>query len=520
MKTKFIALVCFCLLASAFCPPASAQGTAFTYQGRLSNNGNPASGTYNLTFSLFNANTGGVPIAGPVTNNAVGVTNGLFTVLVDFGPGVFTGQTNWLEISVATNGVSTFTSLAPRLQLTPVPYAIFANGASNLLGMLPAVQLSGALPAAQLSGTILAAQLPASVITNGASGVNISGNISGNGNGLTNLNATKLTGSVSNINNLYLPATTAGAGIIYSGGSTLIHSYGSQNIFAGSSAGNLTMGGSYNSGFGAGALFHNTSGSYNTASGYQALYSNTNGQQNTANGYRALQANTSGYQNTAIGDMALQANTSGGANVAIGFQALQANTNGINNTALGYSAGFFTTGSYNIDIGSPGVAGESNTIRIGALTYQSNTYITGIYNAIASGGLPVYVTSGDKLGIITSSRRFKEDIQDMGHASDALLSLHPVTFKYKPDIDPQGIPQFGLVAEEVEGVDPDLVVHDRDGKPYSVRYEQVSAMLLNEFLKEHKKVETQSAEIQNLEKKLDELQAEVKQLATQKGGVQ
>ena len=126
-----------------------AQGTAFTYQGQLQNNGSPASGTYNLTFSLFNTNITGVPIAGPVTNNAVIVTNGLFTVLIDFGPGVFTGQTNWLQIGVETNGVNTFTTLAPRQQLTPAPYAVFANTASNLSGTLPVSQVSGVLPLAR-----------------------------------------------------------------------------------------------------------------------------------------------------------------------------------------------------------------------------------------------------------------------------------------------------------------------------------------------------------------------------------
>ena len=136
--TQWLALVALAIFilqaASAF-----AQGAAFTYQGQLQNNGNPASGTYNLTFSLFNT-TGGAAIAGPVTNNAVVVTNGLFTVLVDFGPGVFTGQTNWLEIGVETNGATPFTTLVPRQQITPTPYAILAGTASGLSGTLLASQ--------------------------------------------------------------------------------------------------------------------------------------------------------------------------------------------------------------------------------------------------------------------------------------------------------------------------------------------------------------------------------------------
>ena len=161
-------------------PPAClAQGTAFTYQGQLQNNGSPASGTYNLTFSLFNTNTSGVPIAGPVTNNAVGVTNGLFTVLIDFGPGVFTGATNWLQIGVATNGATSFTTLTPRQQLTPTPYAIYAESAN----------------AAALSGTLPLAQLPGAVVTNNnAVSVNLSGAFTGNGTGLTNVSAATLNG--------------------------------------------------------------------------------------------------------------------------------------------------------------------------------------------------------------------------------------------------------------------------------------------------------------------------------------
>jgi hypothetical protein len=153
-----------------------AQGTAFTYQGQLQNNGSPASGTYNLTFTLFNTNTSGVPIAGPVTNNAVNITNGLFAVLVDFGPSVFIGATNWLQIGVATNGVSSFTTLTPRQQLTPVPYAIYAESAN----------------AGGISGTFTTAQLPSSVVTNGSTDVNLVGNFSGTASGTFSGDGTRL----------------------------------------------------------------------------------------------------------------------------------------------------------------------------------------------------------------------------------------------------------------------------------------------------------------------------------------
>jgi len=172
-----------------------AQGTAFTYQGRLNNNGSPASGIYNLTFSLFNTDTSGAAIAEPVTNNAVVVTNGLFTVLVDFGPGVFTGATNWLEIAVETNGGNTFSTLAPRQQLTPTPYAIFAGTAGGL---------SGTLPVSQVSGVVPLTQLPVAVMTNYATSVSLAGffngsfggSFYGNGGGLTGLNPANLTGII------------------------------------------------------------------------------------------------------------------------------------------------------------------------------------------------------------------------------------------------------------------------------------------------------------------------------------
>jgi lysophospholipase L1-like esterase len=162
---------------------AFGQGTAFTYQGRLNNGANPANGTYDLTFSLFATNVGGGVVAGPITNSAIGVTNGLFITTLDFG-GVFSGQNCWLDISVRTNGSGAFTELHPRQPLTPAPYAIFANTASNLLGTLPA---------AQLTGTLAPMQLPTSVVTNGASGLNLVGTFSGNGAGLTGLSASQLT---------------------------------------------------------------------------------------------------------------------------------------------------------------------------------------------------------------------------------------------------------------------------------------------------------------------------------------
>jgi uncharacterized coiled-coil protein SlyX len=241
----------------------------------------------------------------------------------------------------------------------------------------------------------------------------------------------------------------------------------------------------------------NSTGSYNTASGYEALLSNSTGYDNVATGFQSLHDNTTGKLNTASGVQALYYNTTGSNNTAMGLQALL-NNNGLNNTALGYQAGLnLTTGSNNIVIGAGvlGKAGEANATRIGKST-QAATYITGIYSkGVASAtGVPVKIDSTGKLGTVLSSARYKDHIKPMDKASEAILQLAPVTFQYKKDLDPDGVPQFGLIAEQVEKVDPDLVIRDEEGKVSTVRYEAVNVMLLNEFLKERRTLKTVQAE--------------------------
>ena len=183
------------------------------------------------------------------------------------------------------------------------------------------------------------------------------------------------------------------------------------------------------------------------------------------------------------------------------------------NIALGFGAGYnITTGDYNIEIGNGGKASDSGVIRIGTNGIQGATFIAGISGTTVASGVAVYVTSSDQLGVLSSSRRYKQDIQGMDQASDVLYALKPVTFKYKPGIDPQGIPQFGLVAEDVEKVAPDLVARDDQGKIYTVRYQAVDAMLLNEFLKEHRTVQEQSAEIQNQHTEIQDLKQRLEAL--------
>jgi len=259
--------------------------------------------------------------------------------------------------------------------------------------------------------------------------------------------------------------------------------------------------GSFNTANGNSALNQNTTGNYNTATGASALMNNTAGSANTASGLQVLFDNTSGTANTAFGTQALQSNTTGFENTANGVFALNHNTTGNGNIALGASAGGnLTTGSNNIDIGNGGFAGESSTIRLGTIGTQTATFIAGISGVPIGGGVLVGINSNGQLGVRASSARFKDEIKPMDKASEAILALQPVTFRYKHELDPDGIPQFGLVAEQVEKVNPALIARDNQGKPYTVRYEAVNAMLLNEFLKTHRKMEEQEATIVQLKK--------------------
>src|SRR5438552_103860 len=230
----------------------------------------------------------------------------------------------------------------------------------------------------------------------------------------------------------------------------------------------------------------------NTAEGTSTLFSLSSEADNTAIGFQALFHNTSGTYNSGEGFRALFSNTTGVLNTATGGQALSSNTIGAHNTATGENARSSTTiGSNNIYIADTGFAGDNNVIAIGAISASGTAYakcfIGGIFGTTVTGSA-VQVGSDGQLGVATSSKRFKDDIKPMDRASESILALQPVTFRYKKEMEAGSAPQFGLVAEEVAEVNPDLVIY-RDGQPYTVRYDQVNAMLLNEFLKEHRKVE-------------------------------
>jgi hypothetical protein len=409
---------------------AFAQGTAFTYQGRLNNGANPASGIYDLQFAIYDStNSPGTLIAGPLTNSATAVSNGLFTVTLDFGAGVFNGANRALDIAVRTNGATAFTTLSPRQQILPTPYALFASTAgsataASTAASVPAsgigsgtanINISGSALSAAYAGTAVAANIAATATTAGTA-TNLIGNVSdaqipanlarlngtnnftgtntfanvviatnvnnviagvftGNGGGLTNLNTAQFansvltngqTGNVTINGSLTLPPAATAADILNSGSSTLMLADNNDNFFAGVGAGNLTM-----------------SGGFNVGVGYSALKVNAGGNFNTANGAGALLNNTSGNDNTAIGFNSMGLSYSGNNNTVCGAYALANNLSGSNNIALGYLAGTGITGNFNIDIGNSGVGTDNNIIRIGS--GQTQTFIAGVLNGNGGG---------------------------------------------------------------------------------------------------------------------------------------
>ena len=299
---------------------------------------------------------------------------------------------------------------------------------------------------------------------------------------------------------------------------------------------NPPPGGAYpgrNTAAGTDALLRLTNGLENTALGNRALQNDTVGNANTAAGTGALDGNRAGNRNTGIGILTLESgredngpdntaygyralgDNNGSRNTGIGWNALKTVFEGIENIALGHEAGrnLSSSASYNIDIGNRGFAGEFNTIRIGDVD-QTKTFIAGVSGATVAGAAVVINASG-KLGIAPSSQRFKDEIKPMGKASEAIFALKPVTFRYKKELDPKGTKQFGLVAEQVEKVDRDLVVRDSDGKPYTVRYDAVNAMLLNEFLKEHRRVTALDSGVAQLTARLKEQDSRIQKVSEQ-----
>ena len=289
-------------------------------------------------------------------------------------------------------------------------------------------------------------------------------------------------------------------------GALLFNTTGSLNTATGVNALVSNTTGTSNTANGVNTLVRNTTGFQNVATGVQALFSNTTGFHNMAAGFQALFSNTTGNHNTADGDNALVHNTTGILNTAIGGHALDQNVNGSSNVGLGFQAGLNITGSGNVCIGENilGLGGESNVTRIRNIgsTAQAN-------------GIFVTVGAGGKLGFQVSSRRYKDDIKPMDKASEALFALKPVSFRYKKEIDPARSPDFGLIAEDVATVNPDLVARDEEGKIVTVRYQAVNAMLLNEFLKEHRTVQELKQQIAALTATVEQQTAQIRKVSAQ-----
>jgi hypothetical protein len=293
---------------------------------------------------------------------------------------------------------------------------------------------------------------------------------------------------------------------------------GSQALYENQSANNNTAVGvnalmnntaSNNTAMGLAALHENTSGTANNADGYEALYSNQTGNYNTASGYDALYSTTDGNQNSAAGAFALHNNKSGSFNSALGAYTLYANTSGGSNIAVGEKAGYnLTTGSNNIDIGNEGKAADANTINIGAQGTQTVTRIAGIYNNSSVSGLAVVVDSTGQLGVTSaSSERFKTAIAPMGESTSKLESLRPVTFHLKDD--PNGVLRYGLIAEEVAKVYPELVVRNEHGQIDGVRYDELAPMILNEMKLQEQRNRNEN---RHLSKELNAQAVEIREL--------
>ena len=301
-----------------------------------------------------------------------------------------------------------------------------------------------------------------------------------------------------------LASNTTGVDSTTFGGSALQNNTtGSGNTASGFEAMQSNTTGNNNAASGFQAMQSNTTGNDNTASGFQALQSNTTGCCNTASGFAALAANTAGSDNAASGYYALQSNTTGFSNTASGVGALTANTTGTYNIAIGYKAAFNVSNSNNIHIGSQGASGDGATanngvIRIGTAGQQTSFFVAGVSGVPTGLGspVPVLIDANGQLGTMSSSRRFKEDIQDMGDASNGLMSLRPVTFRYKQPYKDGSKPiDYGLIAEEVAQVYPDLAVEGADGEIETVQYQKLTPMLLNELQKQNGQIQSQNSQL-------------------------
>lgn len=545
------ALTIATLLAVLFATSAHATDPRLIpFQGKLTNaDGSPVpDGNVNILFSIYDVPSGGTAKWSELEQNVV-IQGGQINLLLGGsgtqGPSAqktlddpngdgnaadgldFTTTTYFLGVKVGGQAAQ---EMAPRQQLVPSFHARSADQAkiattvANNVVTTASIQTGAVTTASIGDGQVKSADIGDGEVTStklAAGSVTTSAIADGTVTGTDIADGTIATADIAD-------------GAVTLAKTNFAFGTNATNTRLGSLALNGITTGGTNTGIGASALKSNTTGDDNTAVGESALRDNTtgkrstalgerslifsNGDQNTAVGWGALNGNISGTNNTAIGVtalvvnnngtnntaagfFALGANTSGGSNVAVGNNALVANTSGSSNIAIGSGAGSnLTTGSNNIIIGNAGLAGDANAIRIGNSGNASATNVTiqGIFGGGVNGsGVNVMIDNSGKTGVGFSSIRFKENVHDMGDSSNGLLKLRPVTYRYKPDFDPTGLPQYGLIAEEVAKVYPDLVLW-KDGKPLTVRYQFLVPMLLNEFQKQHKQQTEQADELRAL----------------------
>jgi hypothetical protein len=404
---------------------------------------------------------------------------------------------------VATGGVGTALLADSAVTAPKISSGVVVR---SLNSQTDSVTLAGSngLGVTQASGTV-------TVTSNAAAANTPSAIVARDGSG--NFSA----GTITVAGNLMLPSTTASTGMIRLGGDPFLHRFGTENTFVGTNAGNTGTTGGHNSAVGYGALQGNTN-SFNTAVGAETLFVNTTGWGNTAAGFQALYSNEGGFYNTAAGMDALFHNTGGMNNTAVGRDALLSNTTGSRNIAIGWGAGTnATTGDDNIFIGYPGVAGDGHTIHIGTYNSQYSFFAEGIYQSSIN-DRQVFINSAGQLGTLISSRSYKDEIRDMGDASDGLMRLRPVSFRYKqPEPSGERPLQFGLIAEEVAEVYPELVARSESGEPRSVRYHLLGSMLLNELQKQRRLLEEQRSENETLSATIRDLEARLESLEAAAG---
>jgi hypothetical protein len=495
------------------------QNTA-TGTGALLSNTTGATNMASGAFALFSDTTGSGNIA-LGSNAGINLTTGNNNI--EIGNVGLAGESNTIRIGDAAIQQAIFVAGITPMTPTAPNQAVLVNPVSGQLGSVDVSSFGVVITTPE--NTAVGDQALASNAgeSNTATGFQaLFKNTVGNQN--TASGAKVLSVNIDGTNNTAIGAFALSSNV----GGDPTNSKGSYSNAVGANSLSFNVDGAFNNAFGESALLFNLHASGNTAVGDIALTNNDSsglGQasDNTAVGAEALLQNNDGNSNNAVGSFALSANVgdtngNGSFNNVIGVEAMASNVNGSGNVAVGDSAGLGVEGSFNIYIGfaaGPSMDGsqipEDETIRIGD-SFNFACFIGGISGVPVSGD-PVVVNGEGRLGVWPSSARFKDDIKPMDKASEAILALKPVTFRYKKEIDIKGTQHFGLGAEQVAQVSPALVILDTEGKPYSVRYDQVNAMLLNEFLKEHRKVEQQGQKIQEQEAAIAELKSGVETLA-------